>query len=158
MILIAVLFLVFLGIGIALYFTVFKKNKKQMIKFSGDGRNKVEYDNLFYSCNNMEEFIRQVKIRGSSKFKVPSVICKGIDNKNTLYGKQGMKDDHFLFKKDNSKWKGFVLLNEKKLKNLAEFKSYYAPNQKLNVEISEARKKMLNDFDKGVYYGIEISS
>lgn len=127
-----------------------------MIKISE--RNKVEYDNLFYSCNNMEEFLRQVRIRGSSKFKVPSVICKGIDNENTLYGKQGMKDDHFLFKKDNNKWKGFVLLNEKKLKNLAEFKSYYAPNQKINVEISEARKKMLNDFDKGVYYGIEISS
>jgi len=155
MILIVVLFLV-LGIGVALYFTVFKKSKKQMIKISE--RNKIEYDNLFYLCNNMDGFIRQVKTKDGSKFRVPSVICKGIDNKNTLYGKHGMKDDHFLFKKDNNKWKGFVLLNEKILKNLSEFKSYYAPNQKLNVEISEARKKMLNDFDKGVYYGIEISS
>ena len=104
-----------------------------MIKISE--RNKVEYDNLFYLCNNMDGFIRQKKTKDGSKFKVPSVICKGIDNENTLYGKQGMKDDHFLFKKDNNKWKGFVLLNEKILKNLVEFKSYYAPNQKLNVEI-----------------------
>ncbi len=128
-----------------------------MIKISE--RNKIEYDNHYYLCNNMDGFIRQVKTSDGSKFQVPSVICKGIDNKNTLYGKQGMKDDHFLFKKDNNKWKGFLLLNEKILKSLSEFKSYYDSELPFFLsDLSEARRKMSNDFDKGVYYGIESSS
>ena len=156
MILIAVLFLVFIGVGIALYFTVFKKNKKQVIKISE--RNKIEYDNLFYLCDNMDEFIRQKKTIDGSKFKVQSVTCEGLDNKNILYGKQGIKDDHFLFKKNNNKWKGFLLLNKKILTSLSEFKSYYDSEQPFFLsDLSETRLKMLNDFDKGVYYGIESS-
>lgn len=156
---IVLLILIFLiVIGIVLYFTVFKKNKKQVIKFSK--RNKIEYDNLFYLCDNdMDEFIRQKKTIDGSNFKVQSVTCEGLDNENTLYGKQGIKDDHFLFKKNNNKWKGFLLLNEKILKSLSEFKSYYDSELPFFLsDLSEARRKMSNDFDKGVYYGIESSS